>query len=468
MNGNVVEKDKKYVRFKAIGLSLIFLFNPNISIIDLLPDFIGYILLCVAISKLSDMNETICDALAIFKRLIFIDAAKILAIFWVFGLSVTSERNSSLLLCTFVFSILEMIFVIPAFLKLFKGIADLGNIYDNTFIISSKKSSNGRIKRKNRADKLRSFTIVFIIIKIALSLLPELSDLTSTEYYINQGMTNLYRYIGVMRFLAFVPVFVVGLAWIINVIYYFSHIDKDTVFINELNKTYRERFMPRNGVFIRRNTNTAFILLIVALIFSFDLRVDNLNMLPDAICAIMLIAYFSVLAKKTNIKRWASIVACVGYLAVSGVAYIYEFSFFDKYYYGAIFRSDEAMSAFVLYAASACVSAIMFAVVCILILYSMKNIIDSHTGFVLVSGAIKNDIHRKMENNTKAELVRYLKYCVVATVVYVATDIGYALFAKDLRYMLLINIIVTIIFVVSYIKAFSEIMQSVNSKYLLD
>ena len=126
------------------------------------------------------------------------------------------------------------------------------------------------------------------------------------------------------------------------------------------------------------------------------------------------------------------------------------------------------MTSFISYSASSCASAVAFAIVCILILLSMKKIIDEHTGIISVSGEIKNEIQIKMEADTKAELTKYLKYCAIATVVYIATDIGYTLFAKDLRYMLLINVIGTIIFVVVYVKAFSEIIQSVNSKYLLE
>ena len=78
-----------------IAVGLLFLFNPNINIIDVLPDFIGYIFLCLGGAKLTDLNESIDRALSAFRKMILIDAGKWLALMWVFGMSVTSERNSS-------------------------------------------------------------------------------------------------------------------------------------------------------------------------------------------------------------------------------------------------------------------------------------------------------------------------------------------------------------------------------------
>ena len=103
---------KKIIGRAPLILGFLFLFNPNITIIDFLPDFIGYILLCVSLSKIADLNDHLYDAYTIFKRMILIDAGKWLAIFWTFSMPVVSEKNSSLLLWTFVFAVVELICLI--------------------------------------------------------------------------------------------------------------------------------------------------------------------------------------------------------------------------------------------------------------------------------------------------------------------------------------------------------------------
>ena len=42
--------------------ALCFLFNPNIAVIDVLPDFIGYIFLCLALSEIADLNDDLAEA----------------------------------------------------------------------------------------------------------------------------------------------------------------------------------------------------------------------------------------------------------------------------------------------------------------------------------------------------------------------------------------------------------------------
>ena len=89
--------------------SFIFFFNPNVIVIDILPDFIGYMLLCGALLKLSDFNDTVGEAVGGFKKMILVDGAKWLAVMWIFGISSPDERTSSMLLWSFVFCVLETV-----------------------------------------------------------------------------------------------------------------------------------------------------------------------------------------------------------------------------------------------------------------------------------------------------------------------------------------------------------------------
>ena len=45
----------KRMNFRGLAFALIFLCNPNISIIDPLPDFIGYIIISLSLVKFADM-----------------------------------------------------------------------------------------------------------------------------------------------------------------------------------------------------------------------------------------------------------------------------------------------------------------------------------------------------------------------------------------------------------------------------
>ncbi len=455
-------KSKKPINFGAIGIAMIFLFNPNVNIIDVLPDFIGYILLCVAITSLADINDTVAEALEAFKRLIFIDAAKILAVLWVFGISVTSERNSSLMLWSFAFGVLEIAFAVPAFIKLFAGISSLGYLHDNSAVFGT-----GRFSKKTNTDKTRNLTVIFVTLKALMSFLPELSDLTSTEYYENAGLTNLYQYIGIMRLLAFVPVLLVGVVWIIKALIYFRRIDKDVNFVEALEGVYKERVVNKKGIFVKRNLSVSFWILLVAVIFSFDFRMENVNMLPDFVCGALFIAFFICIAKKINIGKALPILLSSVYVLVSLSAYIFEFFFFKEFYYGAIDRSMEARNAYVGMATVSCAATVVFAIVFSLVLGAVKKVINEHTGVIAIS-EMQNPTQSKMTEAIKKELNKYVMICYAMLAVYCITDICYILLSKDFTFMFLINALGAVAFICSVFKLYFEVSEAVNSRYILE
>ena len=140
----------------------------------MLPDFLGYILLCLGLSRVAPLNDSIDGALSIFKKMILIDAGKWLALLWVFGIATPGEQTSSLMLWAFVFATAEVICLIPAYYKLFDGINQLGYFYDNSSIFVQ-----GSGKKKNATDRIRRLTVVFVTMKAVLSFLPELADMTN-------------------------------------------------------------------------------------------------------------------------------------------------------------------------------------------------------------------------------------------------------------------------------------------------
>jgi hypothetical protein len=224
----MLKKDKK-ITFGAFAIAFLFLFNPNIAIVDPLPDFFGYMIICFALSRLAFLNETLYDAKRAFERMVLIDAGKILAIFWIFGIEAISERNTSLLLWSFVFGVLESIFAIPAFIKLFDGFSALGDFHVNTSI-----HSKGRVCKKSYTDFVKYFSVIFVVFKALLTCLPELTVLQTTTYDETSQFFSLYRYIAVIRGLCFVPVFIVGLIWLVTAVRYFLRISNGTMWSSSL------------------------------------------------------------------------------------------------------------------------------------------------------------------------------------------------------------------------------------------
>ena len=103
----------------SIGYLLIgflFLANPVIHILDIFPDCIGYFFIIKGLTKTAFFVDRIAESRRIFWKLALIDIIKVFAIgFWPF------VSDSGLLLMTFVFSLLELLYFIPAITNLFEG-----------------------------------------------------------------------------------------------------------------------------------------------------------------------------------------------------------------------------------------------------------------------------------------------------------------------------------------------------------
>ena len=145
-------------RFGLFSLGLVFLFNPNINLIDVLPDCIGCLCIMAAISRAADLGGELADAHMQFKRLFWITLSKIPALLLTFSITARSVGEETIVLAiTFCYAAAEAVFGIFAFSKLFEGLAYLGTRYDggeflHTLPVRERKSV-WRLKNRKQPKK---------------------------------------------------------------------------------------------------------------------------------------------------------------------------------------------------------------------------------------------------------------------------------------------------------------------------
>ena len=461
----------KKIRTNIIGMAIacVFIFNPNISIIDLLPDFLGYIILTLCVSRIADLNETLEEARVAFGRMIWIDVAKILALFWTFGMSVTSEYTSSLMLWSFIFCVIEIVFAIPAFTKLFTGLLQTANYYPSEVIFFRKKRIfNKELSKKNITESLRNLTVVFFTAKAILSFLPELADLSNISYdEAAVGTVNLYQFIGLLRFLAFVPVLILGIVWLVRMVYYFFRLSRDYDFINTISSEYESKILVKKGIFIKRNIQLAMILLIGSAVFTIDFRLENINFIPDFIAAALLLIFFIIIKKYSDVKRYKGIGICVCYISTAVLSYVAETYFFTRNSYNSVIRSDEALIAFIVMLVFEAIKGVAFVLSLFSVYGMLSNVIYNHTGYVLG----RENITEATDRQAKAihyELKKPIKLMLAASIVYVISDTAYLILIDTMGFMGLVNTVCGIIFIGTVIKTQNELLLAVNTKYMLE
>ena len=463
------EKRNTNIAWGAMALSFVFIFNPNVSIIDVLPDFFGYIILSLALVKLSFICEGLTDARRAFERMILIDGAKILALLWVFGINVSSEQNSSFLLWSFVFGAFEVAFLAPAFCKLFDGLSELGNFHQNTAIHGAKRDGD-----QSYTDKLKKFTVFFVVFKAAMSLLPELADLTNASYNENSLFFGIYRYIGVMRGLCAFPVAIVGIVWVAKSLRYFARIKADTTFIQSVERAYSEKVLPKDGLFAIRNVKIATWFFVVAAILTIDFKLDGVNIFPDILVLGFMILALVYFRKSTQISVMPCAIAFGAYGISAILCDIADAHFHNNYSYYAIEKSDEALSCYIGYVASVALKGILFVVMLVILLSQIRRVIEKHTGFVR-----GKEISSEREDQRIAEvhndLTKGFARVVDVAIVYVICDVlvslygaFYAYMSKNMGWFSVLDIVIAIVFIAMSVRAVSDLREAVQTKYMLE
>ena len=158
---------------------IVILSNPIVAFYDFLPDFIGYLLLCISLFRLADLNSSIADSIKRFRTLIWISIGGWVMQYYIYNvLSKEPKLNpqeipTMVLLCSFVIAVPKLYFAVPAYRDLFKGFWQLAERHDGKAVFHYGK------KDSNLCERMGHASIVFVIVSTLLSVLPEVSVLTT-------------------------------------------------------------------------------------------------------------------------------------------------------------------------------------------------------------------------------------------------------------------------------------------------
>ena len=464
-----MRKNKNSVSWGLMAVSFVFLFNPNFAIVDFLPDIIGYIIMSVALTRLAMVSESLYDAKRAFDRMIIIDAGKILSIFWVFGMSNTSEMSSSLLLWSFVFGVLEIIFATSAFVKLFEGLSALGDFHPNISIHGRKNN-----RRKSYTEKIKSFSVFFIVFKAIFTCLPEFTVLSSMSYDESSKFVDIYRYINIIRFMCVLPVIIVGLVWLVSAIKYFLRIKKDREFSLAVSEKYLYKQAHKKGDFIIRDIKIATAFFVVASILTIDFNLDDINIIPDILVVFAMGISLMYFLKVSKAKKLFPLIS----FALYTVATIFEdysrYNFINNYTYGAIDKNEKA---FFLYITM--VVAVIIEGICLVIMYSAMArvigvVIREKTGYVLgreIQSAVEErniELLQKRLSNGFSIVLDVVVLTVLADVFCSLYGAFYAFMNKNFGWMGLISVSCGLLLIGMTVKAVSELREAVQTKYMLE
>jgi len=260
---------------KYFVLAAIFLFNPIISIIDILPDFIGYYFLMRAFTPTSYIFDNASDAHGAIKRMLTISTVKFFSLFLLFVTDTTMA-----LVLSFTFAILEILYGIGAFTKIFDATSYMRLRYDDTATTA-------------KAEKIKVFSIVFLILKVVLASLPDFTALTTGNSSLKVDLT---RFRPILFIGTSIIALIIGIIWFVKFTRFFKDILSDTL-TDRIESEYNQQKAERPGVFSAKDFMFALKLLTIGVFFTFDLNIDNVNYILDGIFTVFCIFAIRFLVK---------------------------------------------------------------------------------------------------------------------------------------------------------------------------
>ena len=452
-------KLKKNMGFGQIIAALFFLFNPDISIIDVLPDFIGYMLMTSGLAHLAMINNELEAAYDKFKKMIVVALCKPAALFLLYGVFDSSEHASGNLLFAFSFAVVELIFVLPAYACLFDGI----------LYLSGRRGAKAAFKQKGKktvVEKAKSFTFVFVIAKAACAIIPETLSLTTTEY--TDGVTMyLYDFIGHFRLIFFIVALVFGIIWLCREVKFFTAIKNEREFVESLSESFKEKLETKEGVFIQRNLYRGFLVLIAGALLCIDLHAPDLNVIPDCIAAIVF-GLGAYLLGAYLIGHKKAMIASGVYFAISLIGSFLRISFLNEFgFFTAVNYKEEAFFAFCAMVGATVLENIAFLIVVSLVLIMLRDAVDKHTGSDII-----NEENIKGKRMTSVQRTLYIKLCVTAALAVIAAicSVLYDFLLIERGFftdiMWAVDFTATAVFAGSFILTALAISDDIKSKYM--
>ncbi len=480
-------RPRKRMGFLLIALSPLFLFNPDIAVFDLLPDVIGYSLLSLGMSSLSYLNHHFEESAKRFHRMVALSAARLAFVLVLFGLVNTVDRPTTMLLGNFVFGVLELMTLLPAYHHLFEGLIYAGSRTGVGKSIFRQTAANKLwsliIKRKSEFDErntavsvTESFsftTAVFAVLKVTLNVLPEFTVLTEHS----EKTADLYAYVWLFRVAAVLIGAVIGALWLLLALRYYVGVLRDREFVDALHTQYMRQVYPNKDLFVAKRYKLGSFFLLLGVMLSIDLpMMEGVNILPDVLCAACLIA--GVLALRHYAATWKASVAMLAAYAVASVTDFYwQIRYFkiEGFKAEAALNGAEATDAHIVSVVLSAICAVLFVLSMLGVLGCLRDMIRAHTGFEIKHTDMQtygrmSALHKQLIRGLVPVLVMSV-ICAVGSVVYTVM-LPYGGMGGEWYRILgslwwVINLFFGIVLVVVFSEKNNDIMEQLNNRYML-
>lgn len=375
-------KSARPMSFALVALGLCFFFNPYFAVIDLFPDFIGCFFIWLGLSRAARINTAMQEARTAFLKLLALCVGKDIIVMMTFGSSAVGERPVALLSISFVSALLTVWLGYNAFHALYDGFYGLAARAECKMLYGNCKR---RGIERSRTEIMLKRTMVFLVLREVMGVLPEFSALSTTIFYLQPGHINMYDYIGVMRTLSFLIVLVGGIFYLTCVLRYFRVVRKEREFRLRLAQRESVYTAAHPGNAVERRYRFAFLLMAIGTFLLTDFYIDFFNVIPDVAGAAFLLAGM-LLTDLSRVQKLRCGIGIGAYCVIATLSSHLAYVFATEHSIGEIGKTAEGTRAYRMMWGSALLEMFVFLAMLVLVLLALRCVIDKWTGYVAVQG----------------------------------------------------------------------------------
>ena len=315
-------------RFHNLFVGMLFLFNPLISCVDVLPDFIGCFFLFAAFRPLLFLDPRVQAARRSVRLLALLSFARFLltpVFFW----SYTSDSGNTTMLLSFTFAVLALLLELSI----------VKNVFETYNYLSVRCNSELALPHLDTAFSLLS---IFFIAKNSGSALPDLLTLFSPDSTLeyNPGSARVAASFNFAKMVAYFALFVAVLIFAVVVAArlkrYLRYARVEVDYLERVGQAAEEAELGGCKLKLRFDVSGALALLTGAALFSFDYYVDYVSVLPTPVMFVLCFLVLYRLRAYQKPRPFHLIVLAAGFF-VSLASFVYRTSFSKDVLLGAVF-----------------------------------------------------------------------------------------------------------------------------------
>lgn len=384
---NAQDKKTKSRAYTGIIVALVFLFNPNISVIDILPDFVAYFILARTFLLASDCAPYFEEARVAFKRLGWLSFGKIFGLALMFIVKRgNSADNDIVTLITLVFAICEVILTFSAIKNLFAAFFYLGNRTNAEATISPFEFMG----RKMRPETVRDISFFFFALKCIVYFAPTPFLLTNLD---TPGAARMKWFV-IILLLSQVICVIAGVLWLCIMRKYALSIVNEGKFnsaLDELLENNKGFSLPKKQML--RTVISTLTLFEIAAFFTIELAlIENydVNIIPHFIYAsLLLYAAYKLSSYADNTKPL--LISGIVYIASTVIFYFVQSYFLTEYGYARLVTNKDARSFYPTVTALAVVEFLCLIAFLFFVYRMLLTFIKKHTGINEDSASLESN-----------------------------------------------------------------------------